>query len=78
MNYQLFILPRAQKVLEKLPSNIYERLRDEIRSLIILISRKQQQSVLETLYLLSIPGMKESIQKGMKTPVVKCDRGLRW
>ena len=33
MNYQLFILPRAQKVLEKLPSNIYERLRDEIRSL---------------------------------------------
>ena len=33
MSYHLFILPRAQKVLEKLPVDIYERLRDDIRFL---------------------------------------------
>ncbi len=33
MAHHLFILPRAQKVLEKLPGDIYERIRDDIRSL---------------------------------------------
>jgi hypothetical protein len=32
----------------------------------------------ETLYLLSIPGMKESIRKGLKTPVQKCAKELKW
>ena len=32
----------------------------------------------ETAYLLSIPGMQESILEGMITPVEDCDRALTW
>ena len=32
----------------------------------------------ETAYLLSIPGMRESILEGMTTPVEDCDRELKW
>lgn len=31
----------------------------------------------ETLYLLSIPKMRESIQKGMKTPILECVKDLK-
>ena len=44
----------------------------------ILISEDDWESVQETLYLLSIPGMRESIRKGLKTPVDKCSEGLKW
>ncbi|HYN20276.1 MAG TPA: type II toxin-antitoxin system RelE/ParE family toxin [Thermoanaerobaculia bacterium] len=33
MSYRLSILPRAQRELERLPSGIYERVRDAIRTL---------------------------------------------
>jgi predicted RNase H-like HicB family nuclease len=32
----------------------------------------------ETLHLVSIPGMKASIQNGLKTPVEKCDEEPGW
>jgi antitoxin YefM len=32
----------------------------------------------ETRYLLSIPGMKKSIRKGLKTPIKKCFTKVRW
>jgi hypothetical protein len=32
----------------------------------------------ETLYLLSIAGMKESIRKGLETPIKKCAKELKW
>ncbi len=32
----------------------------------------------ETLYLASIPGMRESIKKGLKTPVEKCKEEPGW
>ena len=32
----------------------------------------------ETAYLLSIPGMRESILEGMATPIEDCDRELKW
>jgi len=41
------------------------------RSNAILISEDDWRSIQETLYLLSIPGMRESIRKGLKTPVKK-------
>lgn len=44
----------------------------------VLISEEDWNSVRETLYLLSIPGMRESIQKGLKTPVLKCNKTLKW
>ena len=44
----------------------------------VLISEEDWQAVQETLYLLSIPGMRESIRKGMATPIDACDRELHW
>jgi len=32
----------------------------------------------ETLYLLSIPGMGESIKEGLATPITECDGELEW
>jgi hypothetical protein len=32
----------------------------------------------ETLYLTGIPGMRDSIRKGLKTPVEKCATELDW
>lgn len=44
----------------------------------VLISEEDWNSVKETLHLLSIPGMRESIQKDLKTPVSKCSKTLKW
>jgi antitoxin YefM len=44
----------------------------------ILISEEDWRSIQETLYLLSIPGMRESIRKGLKTPIKKCSQRLKW
>jgi antitoxin YefM len=44
----------------------------------ILISEEDWRSIQETLYLLSIPGMRESIRKGLKEPVEKCATELKW
>jgi antitoxin YefM len=44
----------------------------------VLLSETDWASVQETLYLLSIPGMRESIREGMVTPIEECDRALNW
>jgi antitoxin YefM len=44
----------------------------------VLISEEDWTAIQETLYLLAIPKMRESIQKGMKTPVKKCAKDLKW
>ena len=44
----------------------------------VLISEEDWSSIQETLYLLSIPGMRESIKKGLKTPVKKLNKELKW
>lgn len=44
----------------------------------VLLSEEDWRSVQETLYLLSIPGMRESIVEGLKTPVSKCAKKLAW
>lgn len=44
----------------------------------VLISEEDGSAIQETLYLLFIPGMRESIIKGMKTPVDKCSDKLVW
>ncbi len=48
------------------------------RSSAVLISEEDWRSVQETLYLTSIPGMRESIRKGLKTPVEECDEDIDW
>jgi prevent-host-death family protein len=44
----------------------------------VLISEKDWESIEETLYLLSIPGMKESILEGLKEPITECSKELDW
>jgi prevent-host-death family protein len=48
------------------------------RSQAVLLSMDDWRSIQETLYLLSIPKMRESIRRGLETPVRKCARKLRW
>lgn len=43
-----------------------------------LISEEDWQSIEETLYLLSISGMRESIVEGLNTPVDDCIKTLDW
>lgn len=44
----------------------------------ILISEEDWNSIQETLYLMSIPGMRESIREGMETPIESCSGELDW
>ena len=44
----------------------------------VLMSEDDWRAIQETVYLLSIPGMRVSIRKGLKTPVSKCAKDLRW
>ena len=44
----------------------------------ILVSADDWQAIQETLYLLAIPGMRESIKKGMAEPLAKSTKELSW
>ncbi len=44
----------------------------------ILVAEKDWAAIQETLYLLSIPGMKESIKEGLATSIDECDEELDW
>ncbi|MEG4207574.1 type II toxin-antitoxin system Phd/YefM family antitoxin [Microcoleus sp. Pol7_A1] len=44
----------------------------------VLLSESDWASVQETLYLLSVPGMRESIREGLATPIEDCARELEW
>ena len=48
------------------------------RSNAVLVSESDWRSIQETLYLLSVPGMRESIRKGMKEPLSKASKSLTW
>ena len=48
------------------------------RSNAVLVSEDDWRSIQETLHLLSVPGMRETIQEGMKTPVKDCAEDLDW
>ncbi len=44
----------------------------------VLVSEEDWRAVQETLYLLSIPKMRESIRRGMKTPIRKLSAKPGW
>jgi prevent-host-death family protein len=44
----------------------------------VLVAEEDWRSIEETLYLLSIPGMRESIIKGMKEPIEKSSTKIEW
>jgi prevent-host-death family protein len=48
------------------------------RNKAVIISEEDYRSMEETLYLLSIPGMRESINEARKDPIDKCASKLDW
>ena len=44
----------------------------------VLLSEDDWRSIQETLYLLSVPGMRESIREGMETPIDECSEEPGW
>ena len=44
----------------------------------VLLSEEDWNAIQETLYLLSIPNMRESIAEGMNTPIEDCETELTW
>jgi antitoxin YefM len=44
----------------------------------VLISAEDWQAIQETLHLLSVPGMRESIKEGMAQPASSCSKDLDW
>jgi len=44
----------------------------------VLVSADDWRAIEETLFLESIPGMKDSIIKGLKMPIEKCEKELDW
>ena len=48
------------------------------RGNVIMVAEEDWRSIQETLHLLSIPGMRESIRKGLKEPLGKSSTKLAW
>ncbi|MCD4708465.1 MAG: type II toxin-antitoxin system Phd/YefM family antitoxin [Candidatus Sabulitectum sp.] len=48
------------------------------RNSAVLVSEEDWRAIKETLFLLGIPGMRESIREGMNTTLEDCDEGLDW
>jgi antitoxin YefM len=48
------------------------------RSNAVLIAEEDWQSIQETLYLCSVPGMRNSIRKGMAEPLSQSSKKLNW
>jgi prevent-host-death family protein len=48
------------------------------RSNSVLIAEEDWAAIQETLFLLSVPGMRESIKAGMAEPVSACSTELNW
>jgi len=48
------------------------------RNSAVLVSEEDWSSVQETMYLLSIPGMRETIKEGIKSPLEEFESGLDW
>jgi prevent-host-death family protein len=44
----------------------------------VLVSEEDWRAMQETVYLLSVPGMRESIKEGLNTPIDECAGDLDW
>lgn len=44
----------------------------------VLVAEEDWSAIQETLYLLAVPGMRESIKEGMRTAVEECDTEVGW
>lgn len=48
------------------------------RNSAVLVSADDWEAIQETLFLLSAPGMRESIREGMAAPIDECSEELDW
>ncbi len=48
------------------------------RNKAVLISEGDWRSIQETLYLLNIPGMRDSIREGLSSSVEECSEDIEW
>ena len=48
------------------------------RSSAVLMSAEDWSAIQETLYLLAVPGMRESIKEGMAEPLAESAKALTW
>jgi prevent-host-death family protein len=48
------------------------------RASAVLVSEDDWRAIQETIYLLSVPDMRESIREGLATPVDECETEPRW
>jgi len=48
------------------------------RNTVVVVGEDDWRAIQETLFLCSIPGMRESIREGMATPVAELDGELDW
>ncbi|HZF08915.1 MAG TPA: type II toxin-antitoxin system Phd/YefM family antitoxin [Thermoanaerobaculia bacterium] len=44
----------------------------------VLVSEQDWRALQETVYLLSVPGMRESIREGLETPIEECSADPGW
>jgi antitoxin YefM len=44
----------------------------------VLVSEEDWWAIQETMYLLSIPGMRESIREGLAAPAEECAKEIEW
>jgi len=44
----------------------------------VLVSEEDWRAIEETIYLLSVPGMREAIREGLETPVAECFDEVEW
>lgn len=77
-----FPIHEAQTQLQQLIDNVSQSHKPVVISgasgNAVLLSEEDWASIQETLYLLSVPGMRESIKAGMTTPIEDCDGELGW
>lgn len=48
------------------------------RNRAVLVSEEDWTAIQETLFLLTVPGMRESIREGLESPLSECDEDLDW
>jgi len=48
------------------------------RNSAVLVGEEDWAAIQETLFLLSVPGMRESLREGLETPVEECAEDLDW
>ncbi len=77
-----YSLEEAQNNLQQLINEVADSHRPIMimgeKSKAVLVDEKDWSGIQETLYLLSIPGMGESIKEGMVTPLEECHEAIEW